>query len=130
MIVDKIDKKIPNLKAWFFLIFPVGIGLRHVLLIKASRSDSYHIFKVPAAPEPRATANNEIIDSDNVKLEGAISIPTKQVNKTNDITLGFIRLKKDFKLKTKLGLEILDFVSSWLNLFYFRQLFKCMEWWR
>ena len=94
------------------MIFPVGIGLKHVLLIRASRSDSYHIFSAPAAPDPKATANNESADSEKVKLEGAISIPTKQVNKTNDITLGFIKLKKDCKLKAKLGLDILDFVSS------------------
>ena len=39
---------------------PVGIGLKQVLLIRASTSDSYHIFKAPAAPEPIATASNDI----------------------------------------------------------------------
>jgi len=33
------------------------------------------------------------------------------VNITKDITLGFIKLKKDFKLKTKLSLAFLDFVN-------------------
>ena len=48
----------------FFFIFPVGIGLRHVLLISASRSDSYHMFKAPAAPDPVATAIKEMIEFD------------------------------------------------------------------
>ena len=39
----------------FLLIFPVGIGLKHVLVINASISASYHIFKQPAAPAPNAT---------------------------------------------------------------------------
>ena len=56
------DNAIPKYKAWYLLILPVGIGLRQVLLIKASRSDSYHMFRTPAAPEPIATANNEIIE--------------------------------------------------------------------
>ena len=106
------DKKTPNLKACFFVIFPVGIGLKQVLLIKASRSDSYHIFNAPAAPDPKATAIKDIKETEKDKLAGAISIPTIQVNKTNDITLGFIKLKKDCKLKAKLGLETLDFVSD------------------
>ena len=45
-----------------FFIFPVGIGRRHVLLIKASKSDSYHMLRAPAAPDPIATANKEIIE--------------------------------------------------------------------
>ena len=36
------------------------MGLRQVLLINASRSDSYHMFKAPAAPDPIATANKDI----------------------------------------------------------------------
>ena len=54
--IDPIDRKIPKNNAWFFVTWPVGIGLKHVLVIKASKSDSYHIFKVPAAPAPKATA--------------------------------------------------------------------------
>ena len=54
--IDPIDNKIPKNNAWFFVTWPVGIGLKHVLDIKASKSDSYHIFKVPAAPAPNATA--------------------------------------------------------------------------
>ena len=42
---------------------------------------------------------------------GAINIPTIQVNKTNDITLGFIKLKNDCKLKAKLNLVLLRFVN-------------------
>ena len=51
---------------------------------------------------------------------GAINIPTIHVNKTKDITLGFIKLKNDCKLKTKPNLLLLDFVITWLNLLYFR----------
>ena len=119
----------PKYNAWFFFIFPVGIGLKHVLLISASKSDSYHIFKAPAAPDPIATANKDTAATENETLEGEISMPTAHVNKTKDITLGFIKLKKDCKLRTKLTLVFLDFINIWLNLFYFRQLFKCMKWW-
>ena len=124
-----IDKAIPKYNAWFFFILPVGIGLKHVLLISASKSDSYHMFKAPAAPDPIATANKDTAAVENDTLEGEIRSPTAHVNKTKDITLGFIKLKKDCKFKTKLSLVFLDFVNIWLNLFYFRQLFECMKWW-
>ena len=88
----------PNNNACSFLTFPVGIGLKQVLLIKASRSDSYHMFKAPAAPDPIATANNETIAVEKETCTGAINNPTMHVNKTRDITLGFIKLKKDCKL--------------------------------
>ena len=128
-MLENIDKAIPKYNAWFFFIFPVGIGLKHVLVISASKSDSYHMFKAPAAPDPIATANKDTTEAENETLEGEISRPTAQVNKTKDITLGFIKLKKDCKFKTKLSLVFLDFVNIWLNLFYFRQLFECMKWW-
>tara|TARA_B100001175_G_scaffold42968_1_gene32282 strand:- start:130 stop:297 length:168 start_codon:yes stop_codon:yes gene_type:complete len=53
------------------------------------------MFKAPAAPEPIATANK---DSDAVVKEtvtGATNNPTIAVNKTRDITLGFMSSKKD-----------------------------------
>jgi hypothetical protein len=53
------------------------------------------MFSAPAAPEPMATANNDIIEIEKETWFGAISSPTIQVNKTKDITLGFIKLKKD-----------------------------------
>ena len=120
MLIEIADKAIPKYKACFFLTFPAGIGLKQVLLIKASKSDSYHIFNAPADPEPIATANKEINDDDSETLEGAIKRPTIQVNKTRDITLGFIKLKNDCRLKTKLSLRFLGFVIIWFNLFYFR----------
>ena len=95
MAVDNTDKTIPKYNACFFFTFPVGIGLRQVLLINASRSDSYHILSAPAAPDPIATANKERIEFDSETGESEIIIPTIQVNKTRDITLGFMRLKKD-----------------------------------
>ena len=87
----------PNVRAWFLVNFPVGIGLRQVLVINESKSDSYHMFKAPAAPEPSATAKREKNAFANPILAGAISKPTAQVKITNDITLGFIKLKKAFK---------------------------------
>ena len=80
------------------------MGLRQVLVIIESRSDSYHIFKAPAAPEPKATAIRENIASIKFTFIGAINNPTAQVNITNDITRGFIKLKKDRKLNAKLSL--------------------------
>ena len=106
------------------------MGLRQVLLINASRSDSYHIFKAPAAPDPIATANKDIKEDVIFMLFGAINNPTIQVNNTRDITLGFIKLKNEFRSKAKPSLEFLAFESVWLNLLYFRQLFKSMERWR
>ena len=78
------------------------------------------MFKAPAAPEPIATANRDISDDENSTLEGATKRPTMQVNKTRDITLGFIKLKNERKLITKLSLGFLYFEIVWLNLFYFR----------
>ena len=78
------------------LIFPVGIGLRQVLVINASRSASYHIFKQPAAPAPKATKVIPIIASIIFVLEFEVNNPTAHVNITRDITLGFISNMKDF----------------------------------
>ena len=87
------------------------------------------MFNAPAAPDPMATASKETTEADNEIFVGEINNPTMQVNKTSDITLGFIKLKKDCKLKTRPSLVFFNFVNVWLNLFYFRQLFKCMKWW-
>ena len=78
------------------------------------------MLSAPAAPDPIATANREIIEFDNEIVDCEIIIPTIQVNNTKDITLGFIRLKKDCKLNTNPSFVFLDFVNIWLNLFYFR----------
>ena len=53
-------------------------------------------------------------------LIGAIKRPTIQVNKTNDITLGFIKLKNELRSNAKPSLEFLAFILNWLNLLYFR----------
>ena len=95
-MTEKKEDKIPKVKAWFLVNFPVGIGLKQVLVMTESKSDSYHIFKAPAAPEPIATAIRENIASKKLILIGAINNPTAQVKITNDITRGFIKLKKDF----------------------------------
>ena len=86
----------PKIRAWFLLSFPVGIGLRHVLVIIESKSDSYHIFSAPAAPDPKATAKRDSMASKKITFVGAINNPTAQVKITNDITRGFIKLKKAF----------------------------------
>ena len=120
MLTDKADKIMPKYKACFFFTFPVGIGLKQVLLIKASKSDSYHILSVPAAPEPIATAKREIQALVKSTLIGAINNPTIQVKRTKDITLGFIKLKKELRSKAKPSLEFLVFILIWLKLLYFR----------
>ena len=54
------------------------------------------MFKAPAAPEPIATASK---DREVVVKEteiGATIKPTIAVNRTRDITLGFMSDKKDF----------------------------------
>ncbi len=78
------------------------------------------MFKAPAAPAPSATANNEIIETINETFSGAINKPTMLVNKTRDITLGFIKLKNELKLKLELTLKFFDLTADWINLFYFR----------
>ena len=88
---------IPKIRAWFLEILPDGIGLRQVLFIKASISDSYHIFNAPAAPAPSATDNSDKVAVNILTWLGAINKPTTQVNITNDITRGFINWKKLFK---------------------------------
>ena len=94
MLIEINDDKIPKTRAWFLVNLPVGIGLRQVLVINESRSDSYHIFNAPAAPDPNATAKSEKVASIKLIFVGAINNPTAQVKITKDITLGFIKLKK------------------------------------
>ena len=86
----------PNHKACSLFTLPVGMGLKHVLLITASTSDSYHMFNAPAAPEPIATATKDKQAVVKEIVAGATNKPTIAVNKTRDITLGFINNKKDF----------------------------------
>ena len=74
---------------------PAGIGLKHVLVIKASISDSYHIFKQPDAPAPNATKKIPIIAFKVFIFEFDVKYPTAQVKITRDITLGFINNNKD-----------------------------------
>ena len=78
------------------------------------------MLSVPAAPEPIATAKREIHADIKSTLVGAINRPTMQVNKTKDITLGFIKLKNEIKSNAKPSLEFLAFILIWLNLLYFR----------
>ena len=89
------DNNIPKIRACSLLILPVGIGLKHVLVIKASRSDSYHMFKQPAAPAPIATKVILIIAFKVLIVELDVRNPTAQVNITRDMTLGFINKYKD-----------------------------------
>ena len=93
-IIERRLHIIPNIKAWFFVILPVGIGLRQVLFISASKSASYHWLRAPAAPAPIATAIKENAEFKKLICAGAINIPTTQVKITKDITLGFISWNK------------------------------------
>jgi len=52
------------------------------------------MLRAPAAPDPKATANREKAASTKLILTGAINSPTAHVKITNDITRGFIKLKK------------------------------------
>ena len=67
-----------------------------------------------------ATANREIQADVKSTLIGAINKPTIQVNKTSDITLGFIKLKNELRSNAEPSLEFLAFILIWLNLLYFR----------
>ena len=99
-LLKKNESEVPKISACFLLTFPIGIGLKQVLVINASRSDSYHIFKAPAAPAPIETSKIAIIASFVAIVIGAIKSPTAQVKITSDITLGFISLNNSEKLKT------------------------------
>jgi hypothetical protein len=63
--------------------------------MSASKSDSYHIFKHPAAPAPKATKAMPIIASAMLVFEFEVKKPTAHVNITRDITLGFMSKYKD-----------------------------------
>ena len=81
----------------FWLTFPVGIGLRQVLVMSLSKSASYHILSAPAAPAPMVTKKILIKESNKGIATWEVNNPTAQVNITKDITLGFINKNKDFK---------------------------------
>ena len=53
------------------------------------------MLSVPAAQAPSATAISENIELKILTSFGAMTNPTMQVNKTKDITLGFIKLKNE-----------------------------------
>ena len=91
------DKVIPKRSACSFFTFPVGIGLKQVLVITASISESYHIFKQPAAPAPIATRIIPIIAFEVSIVVFEVIYPTAQVKITRDITLGFNNKINDFK---------------------------------
>ena len=52
---------------------------------------------MPNSTAVNTTANKEKIASTKFIYTGSINNPTAHVKMTNDITRGFIRLKKDFK---------------------------------
>ena len=97
MITEIKEVRTPKIRAWLLETFPVGIGLKQVLCINASISDSYHMLRVPAAPAPSATAIKEKVAEKKSTWIGAINNPTTHVKITKDITRGFINLKKLFK---------------------------------
>ena len=80
----------PKIRAWSNFSFPRGRGLKQVLLINLSVSDSYHMFRAPAAPAPIATKKSDKTESIKGIFDGAITNPTSAVKITRDMTLGFI----------------------------------------
>ena len=96
------DSIIPKSKACSLFTFPVGIGLKQVLVINLSRSASYHIFSAPAAPAPIVTKKIATIEFKKETDTGAVSNPTAQVKITKDITLGFINNNRYLKYDRKL----------------------------
>ena len=102
------DKITPKISACWFLTFPKGMGLRQVLDIIPSISASYHILSAPDAPAPKATKNNEIAASTKLGFIGAITIPTRAVKITKDITLGFISSKKLFNIFVEAFTDVID----------------------
>ena len=96
MLQPEIDNIIPNINACSLLIFPVGIGLKQVLVINLSRSASYHMLRAPAAPAPIVTKKIPIIASNKETVFGAVNKPTAHVKITKDITLGFINNNNEF----------------------------------
>ena len=106
------ESAIPKISAWFLFTLPVGIGLKQVLDINLSKSASYHMFNVPAAPAPRATAIKDTKALIKLACIGAINNPTTQVKITNDITRGFINWKKLFKEL----IELKSFILKCCNL--------------
>ena len=61
----------------------------------ASMSESYHILSIPEAPAPTATITKDAKFPYKSIFPGAITMPTKHVKITRDITLGFISKKRD-----------------------------------
>ena len=92
--------------------------------MSASKSDSYHIFKHPAAPAPKATKVIPIMASIMPIFELEVKRPTAHVNITRDFTLGFIKRYKDLINSLKSS-EIVFFLiildkrlSDMIDLFY------------
>jgi len=57
-----------------------------------------------------ATANKEIAAVMKETCSGAINKPTILVNRTSDITLGFIKLKNELKLKAEIVLIFFNLI--------------------
>ena len=83
-----------------------------IIINDGSKDKSYKIIERYAIQDKRIIkVNNESNEVVNEILFGAMRSPTMQVNKTKDITLGFIKLKKDCKLKIVLCFMLFDFVK-------------------
>jgi hypothetical protein len=90
---DIADSTIPNSFAAFAEIFPVGTGLDLVRDIKLSISASYHIFRAPEAPPPKAINTIDTKAINGCTLPGAANTPAIAVKTTKDITLGLSKAK-------------------------------------
>jgi hypothetical protein len=79
----------PNPSASPGSILPAGNGRPAVRRITASISRSYHMLIAPDAPAPTAMHNTATAASTGCRSPGARNSPTKPVNTTSDMTLGF-----------------------------------------
>ena len=95
---DKALTIMPKVRTVSRDILPCGSGRPRVRVMRASISESYHIFSAPAAPAPAAihimmiAPETQLICPD--KAPGAQIKPTKAVKTTRLITRGFINAKK------------------------------------
>jgi len=66
------------------------------------------MFNAPDAPAPKATKNKDMAASRKLGFIGAMTIPTKAVKITKDITLGFISSKKLFNIFVEAFTDVMD----------------------
>ena len=107
---DQVDEIIGMINDLGLQVHETAPDADTLMLAESENSDD---IALEQAAEALAAVENET-------LEGEIRSPTAHVNKTKDITLGFIKLKNELRSNARPSLEFLDFILIWLNLLYFR----------